>query len=317
MGWMKVQANWRYLQPDEPNQSTPQLEAFYSHVRAAKGRGYSVLVSVTKAPDWARSTTSQAGPPDDPEDLARFVEQLLAAVGEDVDAVEIWNEPNLAREWTSDDQPRTGAAYMDLFAPTYRRIRDFSPDIIVVSAGLAPTADSNQSADDRAFLRQMYENGLADFRNVAVGVHPYGWGNAPDAVCCPDSSRGWDDQPQFYFLHTVIDYRNIMLRYGDDDAQLWVTEFGWTTWGDLGAPPPEQWMAFVSPDQQGQYISRAFEIGQSLDYVGLMVLWNFNFANTATITATNEIAGYSLTVTNDDRDIRTRPAFQHLMGRLQ
>jgi serine/threonine protein kinase/pSer/pThr/pTyr-binding forkhead associated (FHA) protein len=316
MGWIKMQANWRYLQADSPNQSTQQLEEFYSHIRTADAAGYNVMLSFAKAPDWARSSTSEAGPPDDPEDLARFIEQMLAAAGGSVDAIEVWNEPNLIREWTGEYE-MTGGDYMRLFDASYNRIRAYSPDIVVISAGLAPTLDSDGSRDDREFLREMYENGLGGYSNVAVGVHPYGWGNAPDVVCCAtDDSRGWDQDPRFFFLDTLVDYRNIMLRYGDSDAELWVTEFGWTTWRDLNGTPPEAWMALITPQEQAQYIARAFEVGQSLDYVGPMMLWNFNFANTSTVTTGNEIAGFSLVV-DDGSSLQSRSVFEQLQALLQ
>jgi hypothetical protein len=313
MGWVKVQANWRFLQPDQPNQTPAQLEGFYRYIRDADERGYKVMVSVAKAPDWARESRVEAGPPDDPEALADFIEQMLAAVGGQIDAIEVWNEPNLDREWTG-TYDMTGAEYMRLFEPSYQRIRDYSPDIVVISAGLAPTLTSDGTLDDRTFLRQMYEAGLANYQNVAIGVHPYGWGNPPDVICCDEASRGWDNNPKFYFLDTLIAYRNIMLRYGDRDAQMWVTEFGWTTWNDLAAAPPEAWMSFISPSQQGDYIHRAFEIGQSLDYVGPMMLWNFNFANPDTIEQGIEIVGFSLVV-DDTNGIRTRPVYDRFLNR--
>jgi len=163
----------------------------------------------------------------------------------------------------------------------------------------------------------MYDNGLAGYSNVAVGVHPYGWGNAPDVVCCAEEdSRGWDQDPRFFFLDTVVDYRNIMLRYGDSDADLWITEFGWTTWRDLNGTPPEPWMGQITPQEQAEYIARAFEVGQSLDYVGPMMLWNFNFANTDTVLSGNEIAGFSLVV-DDGNSLQSRSVFEALQALLQ
>jgi len=315
MGWLKVQASWRYLEPDAPGHSPRQTGEFYSHLREAKAQGYNVMVSVAKTPDWARSVTDEDGPPDDPQDLANFITAMLGAAGDSIDAIEIWNEPNIDREWMG-TYPMTGQAYMELFAPSYQAVRAYSPDIVVISAGLAPTLTAGNSTDDRDFLRQMYQAGLGNYQNVAVGVHPYGWGNAPDDVCCVEESRGWDTLPQFFFLNTMTDYRNIMLRYGDSDAQLWVTEFGWTSWQDLNGMPPEAWMAFIDNDQQADYIVRAFEIGQSLDYVGPMFLWNFNFANPDTIRAVNEIAGFSMVIENGEQ-ISRRPVYDRLLNRLQ
>jgi hypothetical protein len=188
---------------------------------------------------------------------------------------------------------------------------------VVVSAGLSPAADTENARNDREFLRQMYREGLANYDNVAVGVHPYGWGNPPDLVCCdPRADFGFDEQPQFFFLNTLVDYRNIMLRFDDDDADMWVTEFGWSSWEDLGAAPPEPWMAYLTPDAQAQAIARAFEIGQSLDAMGPMFLWNFNFANEPLIANRDGIVGFSLTRTDAGGNLNIRPVFQILLGLL-
>jgi hypothetical protein len=316
VGWIKVQANWRFLQPDEAGQVTPQLEAFYSHIADAKGRGYNVLVSVAKAPDWARSVTSNAGPPDDPAALATFLTEIIAASGGNIDAIEVWNEPNLSREWTG-MLSFDGAGYMQLFGPAYDAIVAADSNITVVSAGLAPTSTTESTVDDRDFLRQMYGAGLANYANIAVGIHPYGWANAPDAICCDDASgNGWDDAHQFFFLNNVVAYRNIQLRFGHESALLWTTEFGYSSWDGFGGTPSEAWMGFLSGEQQAANIYRAFEVAQALDYMGPMMLWNLNFANNTTIAQRTEIAGFGLTVTDDNGNISTRPAFDSLVSRL-
>ena len=51
-------------------------------------------------PDSMTSTAStNDGPPDDPQDLADFMTLLLNQMGNSVDAIEVWNEPNLLLEW--------------------------------------------------------------------------------------------------------------------------------------------------------------------------------------------------------------------------
>ena len=95
VGWVKVQADWSWLQPDGPGQTGPAFSIFRSHVQRAYNDGFNVLVSVAKAPAWARSTPNAEGPPSDPQQLANFLNLMLGEVGGQIDAVEIWNEPNL------------------------------------------------------------------------------------------------------------------------------------------------------------------------------------------------------------------------------
>jgi hypothetical protein len=301
--WIKVQVNWANIQPSgsaDINDNFRQLQQF---IRNADSAGLNVLVSISKAPDWARSNPeSNDGPPDNPEDLALFLTLLLREMSGSIDAIEVWNEPNLLREWDG-TIPFTGEGYMQLFAPAYEAIRTVSPDITIVTAGLAPTGDSGFSVNDRAFLNQMYAGGLADFADVVIGVHPYGWGNAADVRCCdvaPD--LGWDEVGQFYFINTLEDYHSITVN-NSHAVDLWATEFGWASWEGLGGTPVEEWMGYNTLTEQSDFTVRAFQIGQALDYMGPMFLWNLNFANADNVAQNNEVIAYSMFIVDSARPV--------------
>ncbi len=321
VGWVKLQASWRFLQPDYAGQFDQDFALFEQHVEAAKRQGYKVLLSIAKAPRWARNIdANEDGPPDNPQDLANFIGFMLERMNDTIDAIEIWNEPNLKREWTG-GYAFSCAGYMELFRAVYDGIRAVNPNIMIVTAGLAPTGDSDVSVDDRKFLQQMYDAGLAEYTdNVAIGIHPYSWGNPPDDLCCdrlPD--RGWDDDPHFFFMNNLMDMREIMERNGHEMLTMWATEFGWATWDGLPTqlPDGQDWMAYNSPQLQSDYTMRAFQIGQSLEYMGPMFLWNLNFANDTLIENRSEIAAYSLLLPplNSGRPIQERPLYWALVNR--
>lgn len=297
VGWIKVQVNWAFLQPEGPQQFGQRFEIFERQMEAVKRHGFNTLLSVVKAPDWARSTLEESGPPDDPQAYADFLTFMLqeTKVGGVTDAIEVWNEPNLIREWRG-NLPFNGSGYMQIFRPAYDAIRAYSPDITIVSAGLAPTSNLGDSAiDDRVYLQQMYDAGLAQYNDIVIGAHPYGWGNPPDTRCCNViAGRSWDDNPHFFFLENLEATHQIMQNNGHGDRQIWVTEFGWPTWEGLPSEPPEEWVTYNSADDQANYTIRAFEIGQQLNYVGPMFLWNLNFANAFLVEQSAEVAGYSL-----------------------
>lgn len=54
----------------------------------------------------------------------------------------------------------SGEGYMSLFKPAYSAIRSFSPNITVISAGLAPADSTDVSINDREYLRQMYQHDI-------------------------------------------------------------------------------------------------------------------------------------------------------------
>jgi hypothetical protein len=92
-----------------------------------------------------------------------------------------------------------------------------------------------------------------------------------------------------------------------------VTEFGWATWANYPVPFPtgDDWMTYTSPEEQAQYVIRAFEIGQSIDYIGPMFLWNLNFGGRDHIINRNEMTAYSL-IYDTGEGLRYRPLYDIL-----
>lgn len=318
MGWIKLQAAWEWLQPGYAGQFEQNFRLFQLHVQAAKKNSSKVLLSIAKAPTWARNVNpDEDGPPDDLRQLTGFIGVLLDKLGPYIDAIEIWNEPNLKREWTG-DLAFNGAGYMELFRVGYDAVRAYSPNITVITAGLAPTGNSeNISVDDRAFLQQMYQEGLAGYHDIAIGIHPYSWGNPPDFVCCNHvEGQGWDDRPQFFFLQTIRDYSDI-IRANGHNVQMWATEFGWATWEGYPTQPPDPWMRYNSPLNQMEYTLRALQIGQSRPDIGVMILWNLNYAEEYTIRRRSELAAYSLLYPRFDgsANLQERPLYRALISR--
>ncbi len=294
--WIKLQIPWRDMQPNGPQDISPAFQRLVLYLQDAKRRQLNVMISVAKAPLWARPTQDQDGPPSDPQLYANFLTLFLTQVKGSVDAVEIWNEPNLIREW-SGGLPFNGAGYMRLFIPAYNAIRAYSPSIQIVTAGLAPTGNSAGSVDDRTYLQQMYANGLGNYHDIAIGIHPYSWANSPDSTCC--SNKGWDDDPHFFFSNNIKDYRQIMVTNGHSDMQMWVTEFGWATWEGFPGQPPtgSEWMSRNSKWDQANYTIRAFQIGQQTPFIGPMILWNLDFATLAGLIANrDERVAYSIVI---------------------
>jgi hypothetical protein len=196
--------------------------------------------------------------------------------------------------------------------------------ITVITAGPAPTITlgDGSTVGDREWLAQLYADGLATVGpDVALGAHPYGWANPPDARCCAATAgvTGWYEHPSFYFRETLDAYREIMQANGHA-ARLWVTEFGWATYDGLKRSDGTSaavnagtgWQNLITQAQQAEYIVRAFRLAQEPPYsefVGPMMLWNLNFSLvTGMIDAGREEAGFALL----DGQGNARPAFNAL-----
>jgi hypothetical protein len=335
--WLKVQLPWKDMQPSGPNSRNDEFfSRVEQHLEDAASRGFNVMVSVVKAPAWARSTQAEDGPPNNPQDLANFITLVLneinagdarPMVGDYIDAVEVWNEPNLLREWQG-TLPFNGAGYMQLFGPAYQAVRAYSPTIAVVTGGLAPTSTTGFSVDDRDFLRQMFAAGLGNYSDVSIGVHPYGWGNPPDAVCCNAvDGQGWDDDPHFFFANTMSEYRQIAANAGRSGMPMWITELGWASWDGfpVGLPDGSDWMAYNDRWDQAFNTIRALEINQASPDVLGTILWNLNFGVlTGMIENRDERAAYSMLVKGagcvvnpQDLNRTERPVYWMLLDALK
>ncbi len=334
VGWIKVQLQWKELEPAQGiyDQS---YSALTLKIQRAHIQGFKTLISVDTAPDWARGPGShqEDGPPANPQDLADFMTHLVQDVKPSfLDAIEVWNEPNLRREWNG--SPLSASAYLKVFDAAYRAIRlqeqamadtsDPAHRIVIIVAGPASgTPDSDSSINDRSWVKQLYAAGLAHYgADVALGVHPYGWANAPDATCCAAAPgiTGWYTDRGFYFKDTLDDYRQIMVANGHTAAQLWVTEFGWATYdglhrsdGSAASAPADAsfgWIKLLNQQQQADYVLRAYSMAQHppyAAYVGPLMLWNLNFGTISNmIDNGRQEAGFSLLDFNGS----ARPVYQ-------
>ncbi len=279
--WIKQQVEWfRY----NPAPGVYDWGAIDRLVDGANAHGVNVLLSVVKAPEWARPPgDTHEGPPADPETYATFLRELAARYRGRVRAYEIWNEQNLYYEWGGTGNKLSAARYMELLRAAYNAIKSVDPGAVVISGALTPTGvnDGNIAIDDRAYLEQMYQNGLARYSD-AIGAHPSGYNNPPDADwrTYNDDTGRCKGHPSWFFRSTMESYRNIMIKYGDGHKRIWATEFGWASVEGLGVGPNAgyEYAGDNSEAAQAQYIVRAYEIGRSWGWVGPMFLWNLNFA---------------------------------------
>lgn len=309
--WVKYQVDWRQL--ENPPDAYPTLSTLDAFMDDVQGRRLNVLLSIVKAPDWARNTTEGSGPPTDQRTLTDFARFLAGRYKNRLDtmqiAFEIWNEPNTFREWVG--APLSARDYVSLLAGAYVAIKAEDTRYTVISAGLAPTgiSDGTTSIDDRLYLRQMFDADLARVSD-GIGVHPYGWSNPPSTRCCgdPNTPPGYDEHHSFFFLDTVEDYRAMQVEYGDGTDKLWVTEFGWGTVEGFGGavPPGAPYFTDITAQLQAEYVWQAYLMAQQWEYMGPMFLWNLNMVTVPSVDA--EAAAYSIFYSIDN----PRPAYELL-----
>lgn len=280
--WIKHQIEWKEF---EPSKGQYRWEPIDHIVHTANAAELNILLSVVKSPAWARGgRTQQDGPPVNYDDYGDFVGAMAQRYCGKVQAYEIWNEQNLRREWNT-GRPLSAKEYVDLLHVAHSRIKAVCPSAIVVSGGPTPVGYTSDTAiDDFVYLRQMYQAGLPNYCD-AVGVHPSGFNNPPDWRYPPPYSEAGDSDShrgnrQFYFLNTIEGYHHIMDELGDGDRKLWATEFGWASIAQLTDKPSEdyEYAADNTELEQAEYLLTALQIAREKGYMGVMFVWNLNFA---------------------------------------
>jgi hypothetical protein len=152
MSWVKIQLEWAIVEPD------PEFFQWFFYEGAlaeATARGLNVMVSVVGAPAWTRALGGENGPPDDYALYGDFLTLLLNRYPGQIQAVEVWNEQNLDREWET-AEGISAARYVEFLAQASARIKAVNPEIIVISGALAPTGinDGVSAVDDIIYLDQ-------------------------------------------------------------------------------------------------------------------------------------------------------------------
>ena len=98
LDWVKMQIQWWLIHPD------PDVDQWFfydSVVEEAHKKDLRLMVSIVGAPAWTRADGTENGPPDDYNQYAEFLTELLQRYDGKIDAIEVWNEQNLDREWAT------------------------------------------------------------------------------------------------------------------------------------------------------------------------------------------------------------------------
>ncbi len=266
-GWAKQSLPWRDVRPD------PELPYDWTHsdriVEEAEAWELQLLFRLGHPPGWA--TADEAGNvPIDLKAFGAFCSDVASRYRGRVRGYQVWNEPNLAREWAGREPDPAG--YVELLRTCYVALKEADPEALVISAGLAPTGSGPPVAlPDADFLRGMYEAGAAPYFDL-LGLHAPGYAAPPEvspqeAAATPE----YGGQRFFCFRHAE-EMRAIMEAQGDGEKQVAILEFGWTT---DNVHPDYAWFA-VTPEEQGDYLVRALAYAQEhwSPWIGPLFVWN-------------------------------------------
>jgi len=282
-GWMRQQVSRAAMEPQRGNFRSATATQLDQFIGGASAKGLKVMLSVVKSPDWAGA---KGGLPAGTQDFTDFMTFLTQRYAGRVQAYEIWNEQNYAVE--------TGgrvnvAAYLPVLRAGYRAVKATDPAAVVVFGGLTPTGvnDPSIALNDVEYLRQIYALNGGEIKQYydVLGAHPGSNCNPPDTAYpdnpattpCgtdPDGGRSYTRDDSFYFKR-ILEVRKVLEDAGEGGKKMWLTEFGWTT---ANQAKGYEYGKFISDQQQAQYLVRAFDLGKSYPWMGVMFVWNLNFS---------------------------------------
>jgi hypothetical protein len=300
--WFKQQVRWEDFEPERGTYDWRILDLV---MPAAERAGLKVMMSIVTSPDWARESgadLSKHGPPANNADYVKFVTSILERYPNQVQAIEVWNEENIDREWSS-TRGLTAGNYVALLRDTYTAIKAIDPGVIVISGALSPTGfnDGVGAWDDYVYLDQLIAAGMLNYTDC-IGAHANGYNLAPDqpwdqVVNDPTASfRGPFDNPHhsWSFYSTIRTYASKAAAAGGDQ-KVCVTEFGWAVTEDLGGTPLGFEFANDNTlEEQSDFTVHALELMEEWDVVWLAFIWNLNYGPQAGWATDNDNVPYSI-----------------------
>ncbi len=302
MEWVKTQVRWRDFEP-RPNEYNWAILDLV--MPSAQRFGIKQALSIVTAPDWARepgADLSKQGPPANVQDYVDFVLKVIDRYPGQVAAIEVWNEMNIDREWSS---PRGLSArnYVALLQATYDAVKAVDPGILIISGALAPTGwdDGVSAINDFRYTDMLIQAGVLNYADC-YGAHANGY-NMPPLVRWDEgfndrtaTFRGPFDNPHhsWSFRSTLEGYAT-RIRAAGSQMKLCVTEFGWAVAEDLeGYPPGFEFAKDNTLAEQAEWFPQALSFMEESGFTRLAIVWNLNYGPQAGYNPNNDNVPYSL-----------------------
>lgn len=267
MTWVKRQVKWH----GEP------AGHFQPLIDSAHGNGFRVLLSVIGDKNQIASN-----PGGFYQNFANFLAGLARG---GADAIEVWNEMNIDREWPSGQI--SGHNYTQMLSAAYHAIKGTNPGTMVISGAPAPTGFFQGcgagGGDDDCFLQQMAAAGAGNVMDC-VGVH-YNAGITP-----PDSTGGAPVGSAGHYSWYLPRMTQLYSSFFPGKP-LCYTELGYLTREGFGPLPGGfSWASGTTLAQQASWLAGAVHRLRGSGIVRLFIVWNVD----ATHWGSDPQAGYAI-----------------------
>lgn len=233
--------------------------------------GLQLQVRLSNPPNWAQAPDAgDFAPPQNFDDYVNYAVAVAQRYQGRVRYYQIWNEPNIFPEWG--DNFADPVAFTDLLCRTYDALKAVDPDIVVISAAIAPTIslDGYFGYQDLVYLQRMYDAGAGDCFDV-MAAQGYGLFSGP-------LDRRMRATTTNYARHVY--YRDIMVANGDAHKPIWLSEAAWNPVLDAFRPREEiadyDRYGTVTNEQAARYMPIAYQRAlEEWPWIGAINYWFF------------------------------------------
>lgn len=244
-------------------------------MQAAKAAGFKVLFSVIGDKARVLEASFQT-------EYAIYVAGLARS---GADAIEVWNEQNLDREWPNGQI--NPASYVALLSRAYQAIKGANPATLVISGAPAPTGAEGAFGlaavwnDDR-YYQGMAAAGAGQYADC-IGVH------YNEGIISPRQTSG-DPRDNYATRYYQTMLNRALAAFPGKSACF--TELGYVSPEGYGPLPPNfSWGANTTAQQQAQWLGEVVSLARTSGRVRLLVVFNIDFT---TYTANDPQAGYAI-----------------------
>lgn len=274
--WIKQHAPWADIETPARGQffdtaaRRSTWDKYDEIVALAEEAGVDMIARIDRAPDWARpNQPNPTSPPVDFNDYGRFLTAFAARYRGRVRHYQIWNEPNLAKEWGG--TPPDPAAYARLLGVANLAIKSVDSENVVIAAPMAATLENSPRAmDEVQYLRRLYEAGAGDHLDVQA-ANAFGLEFPPDAPPDPDVLN----------FRRVEFVRELMVEFGLRNKPVWFNEYGWNASPADMNPAKLVWRR-VSEETQAEWTVEGVRYALThWPWAGVFNLWFFRKPLTA------------------------------------
>ncbi len=266
MSWVKIQGHYG--------------DDLSAAINNAHSLGFKILLSVV----------GDRGSVMNPSYQQQFASYMAGLASQGADALEVWNEPNIDREWPTGQV--SGANYASLLKVVYPAIKGANNGTIVISAAPAPTGyfggdtcGNANGCDDRPFLTEFVAAGGGNYLDC-IGAH------YNEGIVSP-TEIGTDPRDNYFTRY----YSTMLTTYSGIFAAarpICFTELGYLTgegYPDLATTAPSfAWAANTGIAEQALWLSQAASLAKGNSNVRLMIVFNIDF----TAYGSDPQAGYAI-----------------------